>query len=127
MTSTPDPPLSPEARPPSSTTTARAWLVRHAFGVACCALGLLSLGLATFVTLEAGSIMDTPDPRLTVPFFIAVLAAGVTSLVRKEGTYTLALVGACSAGSALVLGWMIVLAIVGVITAALIAILSEVM
>ena len=103
------------------------WPRRHAAGLVACGLGLIGLGIAAYLQFGRGQrITDFPDPRVTVPFLIATLAAAITSLARREGRWQLPVAGIAMAASALALGWLLVVAIVAAVAVVVIAILSAV-
>ncbi|MBP6630881.1 MAG: hypothetical protein KBG28_02125 [Kofleriaceae bacterium] len=110
-------PATPPARP-------GGWAAAHVAGLLALVLGVVGFMV---VALTADKFWATPDWRLTVPFFVATVAAAVVSLVRREGTPALPLLGLGLAGAAMVLGWFLITAIVIGVTAVIILILSTVM
>lgn len=100
------------------------WRATHAAGIVALVLGALSL----IVTLVAQTqLWATPDWRITVPGFALTLAVAVLAMIRKERSSTYWLLGLGLAGSALVLGWVMMLAIILGVMLALILILHSVM
>ena len=89
----------------------------------------LLLGVSSFVVvaLVIADIGDIPDWRITVPFFVDTVAAGVVSFARKEGTVAIPLLGIGLAAAAMVLGWFVALAIILGVTALVILIMSHLM
>lgn len=115
--------LKREARAPG----AGAWIRKHAAGLSAAGLGIAGVAVTAIVYFSAGDLGRIPDPRMTTPFLVATLIAGVASLVRREGSYTLAAVGVGLAGAAMVLGWAIVVGAVALGTLVAILILHQVM
>lgn len=106
----------------------RSWVRHHVAGLACCGLGLLAIGLAAWLHLGGGgSLTEIPDVRITMPFLVLALGAGIAAFVRREGAYVLPVSGMGLAAAAMVLGWALVLAVVVGITLIAILILSEMM
>jgi hypothetical protein len=116
----PEPRLRPEARPGPDPS----WFKHHAVGLVTLLLGVIAF---TVVALNQDEFWAQPDWRLTVPFLIVTIAAGVVSMARKEGALYLPLLGIGLAGAAMVLGFAIVFGIVVAVTALVIVILSGVM
>ncbi len=115
--------LEREARAPG----AGDWIRRHAAGLAAVGLGIAGVAVTSIVYFSAGDLGRIPDPRMTAPFLVATLIAGVVSLVRREGRYSLAAIGVGLAGVAMVLGWAIVVGVVVLATLVAILILHQVM
>jgi hypothetical protein len=116
---TPARPLEPAARP------IRRWPPRTVAGLACFALGLLSVTIAAVLVLRHGSLFEEmPDWRVTVPLWVAAVAAAAASCVRREGTYGLAAGGVALASAALALGWVLALAVVATVTLIVIYVMS---
>lgn len=106
--------------------TSPSWMRRHAAGLTCYAIGLLAVAVTALVHFEdRSSFTKIPDVRLTAPFLILALAAAITTFVRREGAYALAVIGVALAAAALALGWVLVLAAVGCAAAIAVLILSE--
>ena len=100
------------------------WKATHAAGIVTLVLGVVTL----IVTLIAQhQLWSTPDWRITVPGFALTLVAALLAIVRKEKSSTYWLLGLGLAGSALVLGWVMMLAIILGVMLALILILHSVM
>lgn len=89
----------------------------------------LTIGTAGFITVTVNqtTFWSQPDWRISIPFFVLTLVATVISLVRKEETYALPLLGLGLAAAALVLGWFFVTAAVVVATGLVILMMSHVM
>jgi len=102
----------------------RRWIRAHAAG-----LVALMVGLSSFVAGAIGQprLMAAPDWHVTVPCLIAAALATAVSLVRRESSIALPLVGLGLAAVAAVLGWFLVVAIIVAATAAVIVILHQVM
>ncbi|MBV8760667.1 MAG: hypothetical protein JO257_25465 [Deltaproteobacteria bacterium] len=100
------------------------WLARHVAGVVALALGAVAF-LVVAITQEP--LWSTPDPRISVPGFVATAIAATASIARRERAYPLWLGGIGLAGAALVLGWFLMLAVIIAATAVLILILHSVM
>jgi hypothetical protein len=98
------------------------WYMRFGLGIACVALGAISL-LAAFWMQFGGhrEITTPPDPLVTVPLLVLAIAAGVWSFLRREKMRALPIAGVSMAAAAAVLGWIVVVACVGVV--ALVALL----
>jgi hypothetical protein len=105
-------------------TEPRVWMQRRA-----AALAALALGSLTFIVVAVSNhpIFSAPDARLSIPGFAATVIAAIFSLTRREHAYPFWLAGLGLATAALVLGWVMVLAIVVSATAVVIAILHVVM
>ena len=111
------PRLEPAARPPEPSR----WWIRHAAGVACFGLGVISIAIAAVLQMRQDALFERiPDPRVTVPLWVAAALACTASILRREGNYGLVVAGVALASAALALGWVLVLAAVA--AAALIAI-----
>jgi hypothetical protein len=115
-----EPRLKPEARPGPDPN----WFKNHAIGLVTLLLGLVAF---TVVAATQDEFWAQPDWRMTVPFLVVTLAAGVVSMARKEGAYYLPLLGIGLAGAAMVLGFFVVFAIIIAVTALVILILSGIM
>jgi len=100
------------------------WIRKHAFG-----LGTLLIGVIAFivVTILQKQLWSQPNWQITVPFFVAAMGLGATSIARKEGSYGLPLLGIGLAAAAMVMGWFLIMAIVIAVTAIIILIMSHVM
>jgi len=97
------------------------------------ALTALGLGLATVIAaavlllLSPGDFTSTDAmPWLIAPAVLTTVVA-IASLLRREGTYALPAAALCLAGSALVLGWIVIVGLVALGAALLIALLSQLM
>jgi lipopolysaccharide export LptBFGC system permease protein LptF len=88
------------------------------------ALGLGAGGFIT-VTVAQPRFWAQPNWRLSVPFFVVTLVAAAISLVRKEPSYALPLLGLGLAAAAMVLGWFFVTAAVVIATGLVILIMSH--
>ena len=97
---------------------------RHAAGALSLVLGALAF---IVVAVSQTQIWTTPDWRISVPAFVLTGAAAVAAVVRKERSSTYWLLGLGLAGAALVLGWVLMLAIIIGATALLILIFHSVM
>jgi len=113
-------PLRPEAaaRHPGS------WLVRHVAGLIALVIGAVGF---VVVSVIQDQFWSQPDWRITVPLFAATVVAATVSLVRREDTPLVPLLGVGLAAVTLVLGWFLVMAGIVLVTALLILILSAVM
>lgn len=83
---------------------------------------ILSAALLLSSSSEPASV---PDIRWILPPAIATVLVAIASLLRREGTYALPAAAFCLAGAALVLGWIVVVALVALGTALAIAVLSQ--
>lgn len=101
-----------------------AWFQRHVMGLIALAIGVIGF---TVVALSQDELWSQPDWKLSVPFFVASVATGAVSLVRREGAIPLPLLGIGLAAAAMVLGWFLVFGIVIGLTVLVILILSQVM
>lgn len=112
--------MKPEVQP----TDPRPWPARHALGLVTLALGVVGF---LVVALSQETFWAQPDWRLALPFLVVTVATGAASLSRREGAVYLPLLGIGLAAAAMVLGFVVVFAVVVVLTAAVIFILSGVM
>ncbi len=104
--------------------TRRDWLAKRLVGLIAMVLGVLSFAVVAIVQPE---LWTTPDWRLSVPgFALTAIAAGI-SMVRREPAWTFWLVGLGLAGSAIVLGYFLMLAIIVAATLIVLLILHSVM
>ena len=102
-----------------------SWLASRPAGFVAAVLGLLAF---IVVAMSQTQLWSTPDWRISVPAFVITAAAACVSVARRErGAYPLWLLGIGLAGSALVLGWFLMVAIVVGATAILMLILHAVM
>jgi hypothetical protein len=100
------------------------WLIKHAAGVASLVLGALAF---IVVAISQDQMWAQPDWRISVPAFALTAAAAFAAIVRKEHSSTYWLLGLGLAGAALVLGWILMLAIIVGATALLILIFHSLM
>jgi hypothetical protein len=100
------------------------WLVKHAAGVLALVLGSLAF---IVVAVSQTQFWASPDWRISVPAFALTAAAAIAAIVRKEHSSTLWLLGLGLAAAALVLGWVVMLAIIIGATAILILIFHSVL
>jgi len=100
------------------------WLIKHAAGVASLVLGALAF---IVVAISQDQMWAQPDWRISVPAFVLTAVAAIAAIVRKEHSSTYWLLGLGLAGAALVLGWVLMLAIIIGATALLILIFHSVM
>lgn len=103
---------------------AARWLFDHTAGVIALVLGTVAF---IVVTVAQQELWSQPSWRLTVPFFIATLAATAIAFVRKEKSYALPLLGLGLSAATLVLGWFFIVATVIVATGLVILVLSHAM
>ena len=116
------PPLEPAARPPERSR----WWIGHAAGAACFGLGVISIAIAAVLQMRQDALFEhIPDPRVTVPLWVAAVVACVASILRREGNYGLVVAGVALASAALALGWVLVLAAVAAVAMIAIYVLSE--
>jgi len=116
--------LDGRASPYDGRRRPRVWLQQHAAGVLALALGALAF---IVVAVSQTQMWETPDWRISVPGFVLTGATAVAAIVRKEHSSTLWLLGLGLAGAALVLGWVLMLAVIIGATAVLILIFHSVM
>jgi hypothetical protein len=100
------------------------WLIKHAAGVAALVLGALAF---IVVAISQDQMWAQPDWRISVPAFALTAVAALAAIYRKEHSSTYWLLGLGLAGAALVLGWILMLAIIIGATALLILIFHSVM
>ena len=100
------------------------WVATRAAGVVTLALGALAF---IVVAISQDQMWSTPDWRISVPAFVLTALAALTAIIRKEHSSTFWLLGLGLAGSALVLGWVLMLGIILGATVLLILILHSVM
>jgi hypothetical protein len=100
------------------------WIATRAGGVVTLVLGALSF---IVVCISQDKMWSTPDWRISVPAFAVTAAAALIAIARKEKSTTYWLLGVGLAASALVLGWVLMLAIILGATVVLILILHSVM
>jgi hypothetical protein len=100
------------------------WVATRAAGVVTLVLGALAF---IVVCISQDKMWSTPDWRISVPAFSLTAVAALIAIARKEKSSTYWLLGVGLAGSALVLGWVLMLAIILGATAVLILILHSVM
>ena len=116
------PPLEPAARPPEPAR----WWIQHAAGVACFAIGVVSIAIAAVLQMQQDALFERiPDPRLTIPLWVAAAIACTASILRREGNYGLVVAGVALASAALALGWVLVLAAVAAAALIVIYVMSE--
>ena len=98
-------------------------MLAHAAGL----VALLVGGIGFIVVLvKQVELIDQPNPRLTIPLFVATLIPTAVAFARKEKSYALPLLGLGLAAVAMVLGWFFVVIGVAIAAAILIAILSQI-
>jgi hypothetical protein len=100
------------------------WLARHAAGVVALALGAIAF---VAVVVAQDRLFADPDWRIAVPGFAATAIAAAISIARRERAYVLWPIGLGLAAVAMLLGWLVMLAIAVGATAALIFILHHVL
>jgi len=100
------------------------WVATRAGGVVTLVLGALAF---IVVCISQDKMWSTPDWRISVPAFALTAVAALIAIARKEKSTTYWLLGLGLAGSALVLGWVLMLAIILGATVVLILILHSVM
>lgn len=102
------------------------WIVRHACGLGAVAVGFAAL-IAAFVMQFGGGreITTVPNPWITVPLFLATAGVAAGAFVRREPLKALPIAGAAMAASALVLGWLVLVAAVALVAAIAILIISK--
>jgi len=118
--------LNREASPPPPAVV--PWLRAHALGLACVAVGLIAVAVASVLYFGGGGDAPRiPDVRLTMPFLVVALGLAVAAVVRREGAWALPLAGIGLAACAMVLGWAVVVGVIAGITAVIILVLSWLM
>jgi hypothetical protein len=117
-------PDHPLAKPEHLRDVRGDWLARHAAGVAALALGALAL---VAVLIAQDRLFADPDWRIAVPGFAATTIAAAISLARRERAYMLWPIGLGLAACALLVGWVVMLAIVVGATAVVVYILHHVL
>jgi hypothetical protein len=100
------------------------WVATRAAGVVTLVLGALAF---IVVAISQDQMWSTPDWRISVPAFVVTAIVALVAIARKEHSSTYWLLGLGLAGSALVLGWVLMLAIILGATAVLILILHSVL
>jgi hypothetical protein len=107
-------------------TSSPSWPTRHLAGICCVVLGIASVAIAAALVIRRDALFDeVPDWRVTVPLWAAAAIAALVSVVRREGSYGLAVLGVALASAAFALGWVLVLAAVATVTLVVIYIMSE--
>jgi len=101
---------------------------RQPLAIAALALGLVTVIAAALLLLVSPAewTSSAAMPWLIAPAVLTVLVA-TASLLRREGTYALPAAAMCLAGSALVLGWIVIVGLVALGAALAIAVLSQLM
>lgn len=97
---------------------------RNLLALAAFAVGAIGFAVALLATQP---VWTTPDWRVTLPAFVLAAAATAGSFLRREPTRWLGVLGVGMAAASTVLGWLLLMAIVAVVTAAVILVLSLVM
>jgi hypothetical protein len=116
------PSLEPAARPPQPSR----WWIQHAAGTACFGLGVISIAIAAVLQMRQDALFEhIPDPRVTIPLWVAAAIACTASILRREGNYGLVVAGVGLASAALALGWVLVLAAVAAAAMITIYVMSE--
>ncbi len=100
------------------------WFALHGAGAVTLALGALAF---IVVAISQDQMWSTPDWRISVPAFALTAVAALAAIARKERSSSYWLAGLGLAGAALVLGWVLMLAIIVGVTVVLILILHSVM
>ncbi|HVV87956.1 MAG TPA: hypothetical protein VHE35_33175 [Kofleriaceae bacterium] len=107
-----------------ATGSTRAWIGRHALGLLALLVGATSLAVAAILQDE---LWSSPDHRVTIPLFVGTLVPAVISLVRREPTKVLPIVGLVLASIAVVLGWVLVVGAILLAAAIIAYVMSELM
>lgn len=110
--------------PPESPRTVGGWIAKRPAAVLAFALGMISF---VIVVAGTGDVWATPDWRLSVPGFAATAIASLLSLVRRERALLLWGIGLAVAGGALILGYVLLVALIAAAAAAIILILHAIM
>lgn len=105
-------------------TSTGDWLAKRTAGIAAFLFGLGTFAVAAIVNEPMWS---TPDWHITVPGFALTAIASLISMQRHEQAWGLWLVGIGLAGAAIVLGWVMLLAVVIGATVILMLIMHSVM
>ena len=122
MADAPEPgPLRPST---AAAPTPADWIKLHLFGLIAMVVGATSF---TIAAVRQDHLWSTPDHRVTIPLFVATLVIGVVSLVRREPTKILPLVGVALAAIAVALGWVIVVGAILLATAVIAYLMTELM
>lgn len=122
MADVPEPgPLRPSTATPP---TPVEWIKLHLFGLIAMVAGATSF---TIAAVRQDHLWSTPDHRVTIPLFVATLLIAVVSLVRRESTKILPLVGVALAAIAVALGWVIVVGAILLATAVIAYLMTELM
>jgi hypothetical protein len=101
-------------------------LARHAAGLVCIAVGLISLLIAVYLQFRIKQeITNIPDLRVTLPLLAVTIGAGVFAFIRREPMRVIPVAGIAMATSAVFVGWLIVVGIVAVVAAIIIAVLHQ--
>jgi hypothetical protein len=109
---------------PPETSTPLAWLARRPAGCAALVLGVAAF---LYVTLRQADAWSTPALRDSLPGVGLTAALAVVSILRRERAATLWLAGLGLATIAVVLGYVVIMAVVVVATAILILLLHAVL
>jgi divalent metal cation (Fe/Co/Zn/Cd) transporter len=92
----------------------KPWFLAHAATAVALAVGIASLIAGYWLQFERGrEITQIPDLRVTLPLAALAAAAGIVAFRRREPYPAVAVLGVGMAGTAVVLGWFLVVAAVG--------------
>ncbi len=121
----PDPtepgPLQPAA---PAALTPRQWIALHALGLVAVVVGATSF---TIAAIGQDQLWSTPDHRIAIPLFVVAMLVGVGSVIRREPTRLLPVIGVALAAIAVALGWVIVVGAILIATAIIAYIMTELM
>ena len=92
----------------------KPWFLAHAATAVALAVGIASLIAGYWLQFERGrEITQISVLRATLPLLALAAAAGIVAFRRREPYPALAVLGVGMAGTAVVLGWFLVVAAVG--------------
>jgi len=92
----------------------KPWYLAHVATLVALAVGFVALIAGYWLQFEGGrEITRIPDVRVTLPLLAGALAAGIVAFRRREPRRAVAVIGVGMAGTAVVLGWFLVVAAVG--------------
>jgi hypothetical protein len=118
-----DPPMAKPGHLESQ-PAARDWIVANMFALTAFAMGIVAF---VVVVILQQQLWASPDWRVTIPMFVVTAGLASVSIIKKESTIALPLLGIGLAAAATVMGWFLITAIVVAVAAVVILIMSHVM
>jgi hypothetical protein len=118
--------VTPQLERAAGSGPPREWWRRYPFSVATLAVGAIAALVGVWLQFHGRlAITDVPDPRVMAPLFGLALGLGVTSFVRREPQRLVAVCGVLLAGTAMVMGWFVVLSAVALVAVLIGKIVAE--